>query len=183
MINQMQIAMPTAEEVERLHAGVLEDNTRKERARVAAANRKKGFPEPQPGDRLFVTSGRGIKQRSRAGIAFGEQQPTEVHVIGEFDERPAGVKSATVHEAETILNDSALNVRGRNATDAEAADLRRQVADRDSEIEKLKSENARIIREARMAAKDDPNGGPSRLRAARQAKDKLGDPDGFGGKD
>jgi len=25
---------------------------------------------PKPGDRLFVTSGRGIKQRSRAGIAF-----------------------------------------------------------------------------------------------------------------
>lgn len=178
-MNTMQVAMPTAEETERLHAAVLENNLRVERTKIAADNRAKGHPEPQPGDRLYVSPGRGLKQRVRAGILFTEASPVEVTVVDEFS--ALGGNSVTVSGAELILADLSLNVRGRNATSAEAADLRIQVADRDREIDRLKIENARILREARMGAKDDPNGGPARLRAAKAAH--KGDPDGFGGKD
>jgi len=164
------------------HAAVLAENEVKERARVARENRAKGYTEPKPGDRLYVSSGRGIRQRTRAGILFTDLERTEVHVYDELEERPQGVRSVTVHGAELILADPSLNVMGRSATDAEAADLRRQVADRDSEIVRLKAENARILREARMSAKDVGDGSPSRLLAARKAKSGLSDPD-FGGKD
>lgn len=181
--NMMQIAVPTSEEVEAMHAEVREGNARKERARVAAANRAAGFPVPQPGDRLFVTSGRGLKLRARAGIAFNDLTPVEVLVIGELDDPPAGVRCVTVSGAEAILNDSALNVRGRNSTDAEVHGLRRELADRDAEIERLRAENARVLREARMGAKDAGDGSPARLTAARKASKNLTDPEGFGGKD
>lgn len=181
--NTMQISVPTTEEVEALHASVLEANERKERARVAAANRAAGLPLPQPGDRLFVTAGRGLKRRSRAGCVFNDQTPTEVAVIGELDEPAAGCASVTISGAEMIMNDPALNVRGRNSTDAEVLGLRREVSDRDAEIAKLRADNARILREARMSAPDTGDMGPSRLRAARRAGKDLPDPEGFGGKD
>lgn len=179
----LQMQMPTTEELEAHHASVLEDNARKDRARTAAANRARGYPEPQPGDRLYVTSGRGIKQRARAGILFNEMEPTEVLVIGELDPHPSGVPSAPVSGAELILADPALNVRGRSASDAEAADLRRQLTDRDSELATLRAENARILREARMSAPASNDGSPQRLAAARKAGRGLPDPDGFGGKE
>lgn len=175
----IQILSP--EEMARAHAEVIDLNERKERARVAAENRARGFPEPQPGDRLYVTSGRGIRQRARAGILFVEAEPTEVVVVGELDERPTGVKSVTVSGAELILNDPALNVRARNAADADLVALRRQVADRDAELATLKAEHARVLREARMSAKDPGDGSPARLRAAQKARAGL--PDEFGGKE
>lgn len=177
----LQMQMPTTEELEAHHAAVLEDNARKDRARTAAANRARGYPEPQPGDRLYVTSGRGIKHRARSGILFNEMEPTEVLVVGELDDRPPG--AVTVSGAELILADPALNVRGRSASDAEAADLRRQLADRDSELSTLRAENARILREARMSAPASNDGSPQRLAAARKAGRGLPDPDGFGGKE
>jgi hypothetical protein len=168
------------EEMDRLHADVIDANQRKERARVAAENRAKGYPEPQSGDRLYVTSGRGIKFRARAGISFNEQNPTEVAVVGELDDPPAGVRFVTVSGAEQILNDSALNVRGRNATDVEQQALRDQLADRDREIAQLRAEHARVLREARMGAKDTGDGAPARLNAARKVRAGLPAEDGFG---
>lgn len=179
----LQMHVMTPEEQAVHHAAVLADNEAKERARVARENRAKGFSEPKPGDRLYVSSGRGIRMRSRAGISFNEMERTEVHVYAEGDDPPAGVKSVTTHGAELILADLSLNVMGRNATDAEAADLRRQLADRDSENARLKAENARLLREARMGAKDAGDGSPQRLLAQRKAKAGLADPEGFGGKD
>ena len=177
----LPIKILTPEEMAAAHAEVIDLNERKERARVAGENRARGFPEPQPGDRLYVTSGRGLRQRTRAGIAFNDLAPTEVVVVGELDDRPPN--SVTVSGAELILNDTALNVRGRNATDVEVSDLRRQVADRDAELATLRAENARILREARMASKDPGDGSPARLQAARKARAGLPDEGGFGGKE
>lgn len=179
----MQLHVMTPEEQAAQHAAVMAENETRERVRVARLNREKGYAEPKPGDRLYVSSGRGIKVRSRAGVSFNELERTEVYVYAEGDDPPPGVKAVTVHGAELILADAALNVTGRSATDAEAADLRRQLADRDSENARLKAENARLLREARMGAKDAGDGSPQRLMAARRVKAGMGDPEGFGGKD
>lgn len=179
---EMQLHVMDPEEQAARHAEVMAANEAKDRARVARENRAKGFAEPKPGDRLYVSSGRGIKVRSRAGISFNEIERTEVHVIAEGEDPPVGVKSVTPAGAELILADPSLNVMGRSATDAEAADLRKTLADRDSELVKLKAENARLLREARMGARESDTGSPNRLIAARKERARQGDPE-FGGKD
>jgi hypothetical protein len=68
-----------------------------------------------------------------------------------------------------------------SADQVDAADLRRQIATRDQRIAALEAENARIVREARMAAVDKGDGSPSRLAAARKAGRQTDD--GFGGKE
>lgn len=179
----VQLEVLSAEELAGKHIAIMADNERRERERVAAKNRATGHAKPEPGDRLWVTTMRGISRRGRAGIRFTQEARTELLVVdNDPDKRgdiPAGAVTVTVDGAEAILHDDALNVSTRPATDAEAADLRSQLADRDSQLATARAEIERLKREARQAAQPDPQGGPARLRAAR----KVTDPDGFGGKD
>lgn len=178
MASTIQLEIPTQEEAaakleaERLH------NEARERARLAAANRSTGLSEPKPGDRLYVTTARGIPQRSRAGCHFRETAKSAVLVVEDTEptgpilegDKPTGGYRVHVHGAEMILADTGLNVNAQGATEVEASDLRKALAAKDAELVALKAEHARQMREARMTAKDDPNGGPSRLRAARGVK-------------
>lgn len=167
--------MLDADEQAAYHAGVLRDNELRERARTAAANRRAGHPEPHPGDRLYVLPARGLKQRCRAGILFVESGKRELLVVA--DDATVEPGQVTVSGAEQIFADPALTVMSRSETAADAAALRTQVADRDAEIVALKARLALAERSARQAAKDDPNGGPARLRAGAKAREE------FGGKD
>lgn len=156
------------------------ENEQKEAARVALENRIGGLRKPEPGDRIWVSSRRGLPRRGRAGVLFVEDQRTELFVTGgDHQTPPTGAIPVSVDRAEKILNDKDLNVTTQPSTDAEAAALRTQLAERDSELAKANTEIERLRREARQAAPSDPNGGPARLRAQR----KVSDPDGFGGKD
>lgn len=179
----VQLEVLSTEEQAQRHAQEMARNDHRERERVAAKNRLNGHAKPEPGDRLWVTTARGIPRRGRAGIRFTQDARTELVVVPNDPdlrgEVPPGVTPVTVDGAEAILHDSDLNVSSRPATDAEAADLRGQLADRDARIAEQAKEIARLKAEARKDAPPDPNGGPARLRAAR----KVADPDGFGGKD
>lgn len=170
------------EEQAAFHAAVLAENEAKDRARTAAANRRAGHPEPRPGDRLYVMPAAGLRQRCRAGVLFRERVKAEVLVLADGEQPQPGTVGVSVAGAELILADDSLSVITKSETSADAAALRTQLADRDAEIARLKAENARILREARARAQDDPNGGPARLRAARDAKTRIIDPE-FGGKD
>ena len=136
---------------------------------------------------MWVTTMRGIPRRGRGGVRFTQDGRTELFVVSNDPEQrgevPPTATPVTVDQAEAIIHDSlpggALNVSTRPATDAEAADLRSQLADRDSQIAEQQKEIERLKREARQTAPADPAGGPSRLRAARNVKPP--DPDGFGG--
>lgn len=181
----VQVEVLTSEEQAVRQAEIMAANERRDRERVAAKNRAAGHAKPEPGDRLYVTTMRGISRRGRAGIRFSQEARTELLVVdNDIDKRgelPAGVVIVTVDGAEAILHDDALNVSTRPATEAEAADLRSTLADRDSELAAARAELATLRREARQAAPPDPQGGPARLRAQRKVPG--GDPDGFGGKD
>lgn len=179
----VHVELLTADEQTAKQAAVMAHNERVARENVAATNRAKGHAKPEPGDRLWVTTARGIPRRGRAGVRFTQDARTELLVVDDDPDRrgqiPAGVQTVTVDGAEAILHDDSLNVSSRPATDAEAADLRGQLAARDSELAAMKTELEKLRREARQAAPADPSGGPARLRAAR----KVSDPEGFGGKD
>lgn len=186
----MQVEIMDPEEAARLLEAKSAENAAKERARLAAANRALGLPEPKPGDRLYVTTARGIPRRSRAACLFSELGKTEVRVVSEDQptgpvmdgDKHTGVFAVHAHGAEMILNDSSLTVTAQNAQEVDASDLRRQLAAKDAEIERLKTDHARQLREARQSARDAGDGSPQRLIAQRKANAKLSDPD-FGGKD
>lgn len=170
------------DEAAALHAKVLSENDVKERARVAAANRAAGKRKPKPGDHLFVEAVRGLpsKRRARAGIVFFEGQRRDLLVVGEED--TVGQDHVRVHQAEIILADPDLVVGAQSATESEASALRADLAKKEAEIAQLRAENARHVRDARLAAKDDGQGGPARLRAAAKARGETTDPDdGFSG--
>jgi hypothetical protein len=171
------------EEQAAFHATVLAENEVRERARVAARNRAAGHAKPCPGDRLYVMPAAGLRQRCRAGVLFLDRVKAEVVVLEDGVTPEPGTVGVPVHGAELILADDSLNVITKSETSAEAAALRTQVADRDAELAKLKAENARLLREARQRAPEDPSGGPGRLRAQREARSKLPSEDGFGGKE
>lgn len=183
----VQVEVLTTEEQAHKHAQIMAENERRDRERVAAANRKAGHAKPEPGDRLYVTTMRGITRRGRAGIRFAQEARTELLVVdndpNKREPAPSGVHTVTVDGAEAILHDDALNVSTRPATDAEAADLRTQLADRDSQLAEARAEIERLRIAARQATPMDPQGGPAKLRAAERAARKGADPDGFGGKD
>jgi hypothetical protein len=156
----------------------------RERARLAAENRAKGYAKPSPGDHLYVMSARGIPQRSRAGCTFNHDKRVEVVVVE--DGQPIGPTmdgathtggySVDVNGAEMILADNALSVTTQGATEFDASELRKQLAAKDAEIERLKATHARELRDARMGAKDTGDGRPARLDAARKVKGGT-DPD------
>lgn len=183
MQQTVQLEVLSTEEQAQRHAQVMAQNDQRTRERVAAKNRLNGHAKPEPGDRMWVTTARGIPRRGRAGIRFVMEGRTELIVVHNDPdlrgEIPSGVTPVTVDGAEEILHDADLNVSSRPATDAEAADLRSQLADRDARIAEQAKEITRLKAEARQAATPDPSGGPARLRAAR----KVPEPDGFGGKD
>lgn len=193
MPQMMQVEMMDPEEAQRLLEAKQAENEAKERTRLATQNRLAGHAKPEPGDRLYVTTARGIPQRSRAGCLFKETARTEIQVAGEGDTvgpvlddkgQPTGGYIVAVHGAEMIIADTGLNVTALGHEAFDAAEMRKTIAAKDAEIERLRSDNARILREARQGAKDPGDGSPSRLAAARKAKAGLTDPDGgFGGKD
>ena len=186
----MQVEIMDPEEAQRLLESKRAENEAKERARLAAANRLAGHPEPKPGDRMYVSPARGLKMRSRARCHFTDAARSTVVVVADTDptgpildgDKPTGNYTVHADGAELILADDALTVTYKDADAFDAAESRRQIASRDQEIERLKAENARILREARMGAKDSGDGAPSRLAAQRKAKAGLPDPE-FGGKD
>lgn len=186
-MQHVQLEVLSAEELAGKHAAIMAENEARDRARIAAANRAAGHAKPEPGDRLWVTTMRGIARRGRAGVRFVQEARTELLVVdndpNKRGEVPAGVHTVTVDGAEAILHDDALNVSARPATDAEAADLRTQLADRDAELADAKKEIERLRIAARQATPMDPAGGPAKLRAADRATRKVTDPEGFGGKD
>jgi len=178
---ELQVLSP--EEQAAKNAAILAENEAKERDRIAAANLAAGHAKPEPGAHYWVTAARGITRRSRAGVTFGQErlQLVVVESVSDPGDLPAGAIAINVNQANAILNDNGLNVHTRSATEAEAADLRTQLQARTAENAALKAEVERLKREARQQAPADPNGGPSRLAAARKVK--APDPDGFGGKD
>lgn len=184
MSSLLQLEVLEPAELQAKYAAEQVANEAKERARLAASNRSAGTAQPQPGDRLYVTTMRGIPQRFRAGVLFKADTRTAVVVVDDAD--PTGYSEATklhavhAHAAEMILADSSLTVSTQGATEADASELRKALASKDAEIAALKADHARALREARQGAKDDPNGGPSRLRAARGVRAPEAD---FGGKD
>jgi hypothetical protein len=186
-VQTVQLEVLNPEELAEKHAAAMRANEQRERARVAAANRLAGHAKPEPGDRMYVTTMRGIPRRGRAGIRFVQEARTEILVVhNDLEKRgevPAGTAIVTVDGAETLLADDALNVSTRPATDVEAAGLRSQLAERDAQIAAQTAEIERLKREARQSAPMDPQGGPARLRAADRAGRKAADPEGFGGKD
>lgn len=181
----VQVEVLTHEEQVAKQAAIMAANEQRDRDRVAAKNRSAGHKKPEPGDRLYVTTMRGIARRGRSGIRFSQEARTELLVVDNDPDKRGDVPSAavtvTVDGAEAILHDDALNVSGRPATEAEASDLRSQLEARDAELATVRAELAAARREARQAATPDPQGGPARLRAQRKVPGS--DPDGFGGKD
>lgn len=191
---QFQIAQMDPEEQARQHAETLAKNEARERARVAAANRAAGHAEPKPGDKLYVSLAlRDIKSRSRAGVTFSEGKRTEVVVVDVEDTDAAraelaarhikGDKVVSVAGAELILADTGLNVRPVSVDDADASDLRAQLARVTAERDQAKLDYQRAVSEARRNAPESTDGSPSKLRAADKARAKLGTPpdDDFGG--
>lgn len=180
----MQVEIMDPEEQQKLLASKQAENEAKERARVAAANRAAGHAEPKPGDRLYVTTMRGIPQRSRAGCLFKETARTEVAVVADGETlgavvddkgQPTGAYTVSPAGAELILADTGLNVNALGHEAFDAAELRKVVAQKDAELDALRKE----LRAARQGAKDAGDGSPQRLIAQRKAKGSS-DP-GFGG--
>lgn len=160
------------------YAAEMAANDAAERARTAAGNRLRGCPEPKPGDRLYVTTARGLKQRARAGLVFRETEKTAVEVI--HDDQPRGANQVYVYGAETILADHmALNVSGQTSSEADAARLRSELEAARAELAQVKREaaDAAKIRDARRNATDKGDGSPSRLKAAAAARGKSEDGD------
>jgi hypothetical protein len=184
----MQLQVMDPEEQAAHHEAVLAANKVKARLKLAASNRAAGHAEPKPGDQLIVSSVRGIKLRSRAGITFAEGRRTTVHIANSLDGEIEGhaydddgkpiENTVTPHGAEMILADDGLTTGARSATEADAAELRSELAAAQTALEKLRAENARLQREARMSAQPSPTGAPTRLAAARKAGSEEAD---FGG--
>lgn len=179
-MNPLPPMMIDQDEAAALHARVLSENEVKERARVAAENRAAGKRRPEPGDHLFVEAARGLpaKRRARAGIVFFEGRRRDLLVVSDDD--TVGQDQIQVHQAEVILSDPDLVVGSHGASETEAAGLRADLAKKEAENAQLRAELSRHVREARMAARDDGQGGPVRLRAAQKARGEKPDPD-FGG--
>jgi hypothetical protein len=184
-LNPLQPMDPEAQA--EFHAEVVARNEQRHRARIAAANRKAGIAQPQPGDVLFVTPARGIKQRGRAGVRFSDAKRERVFVV-----EPGAVGTVVqpdslvvdVYGAEEILADMSLNTHATSAVDADASAERAARERAEAELARVNRENATLraqMAEARRNAPDPGDGTPGRLKAARAAAAKAGKPsdDGF----
>jgi hypothetical protein len=174
-MNLLQVEVMDPEEAAAKLIKQQAENEAKERARLAGANRGKGHAAPEPGDRLYVSTARGIKRRSRAGVTFFEERKVEVLVVadGEALDQGGEVKQVYPAGAEMILADDALNTNAPGATESEAIALRQENESLRAALATATAEAARL-RDARRGAKDTGDGAPARLRAAAAAKKDTG---------
>lgn len=177
----------SAEMMEATNRLVTQENTLRERLRVARDNRRKGLPAPAVGAKLYVSLDRAIDARRRAGVRFERGHRSTIEVIDATDEEviaiqeknvfPKGVDGVVnVWGAEQILEDDALLVHQT----AEAVDPQEVKGLRDHN-QAVERENAALreevakLRQARMAAPPSAHGEPSRLIAAREAASQSSD--------
>lgn len=170
------------ERQEAKHATIRAMNDDRTRRRLAVENRRLGIEEPKVGNRIYATLARGINRRTRAGLAFEKAQPGHkidpvVVIDGTDDEvaalRKKGERVANVHGAEQILRDDALVAFLKEPKEGDLVasdvvqDLQAQLSAAKQELESLRSQRA-----ARAAESPDrTDGGPSRLPAARRARE------------
>lgn len=166
-MNLIQVEVMDPEEAAARLALKQAENELAERARLAASNRKRGLAVPVVGNKLYVRTAKGIKRRSRAGVTFHEERSTEVTVVE--DEFGSGENEVSVHGAEMILGDDALNVNAPSATDSELTAARKELEAARSEMAAQSAEIARL-RAARMNAPESKDGRPTRLMAADAAR-------------
>lgn len=162
----------TLEDVAARDRHILARNEERAKVRLAATNRERGHAEPQPGDKLFVTTARGIASRSRAGLRFDKVAKREVEVVDlEHDalraRQLAGASVVSVHGAEQILHDDSLLVHASGTADPNLHAANERAA-------KLEAENAALradLAAARRNALPDPGDGTSsRLKAAAKVR-------------
>lgn len=169
------------------HALITAENERRTRLRLAAANRKRGLPEPKGGDVLHVRLVGGMKRRTRGGLKFAAGASVEVRVVDGPDAEVAerqrkGDSVVSVNGAEEILgDDGAFAVRAApHGDDAELLAAERQRADSaEAKLKLLQAEIASM--KAARSAPESTDGRPTRLpaaRAARGAAEAAVDPDG-----
>ena len=179
-MNLLQLEIPTPEEQQAKTEEARARNVLHQVAKRADRNRKAGLPEPKVGDRLYVQLQIGIAQRSRAGVVFRANKRTVVEVVEDPAEHKVGDGvDAYVNpdQAEEILEDTALTVGARSGGEVDGAKLREQNDALTLEVEKLRAQ----IRDARMGAKDNGDGKPARLNAARAARGGAPADGDFGG--
>lgn len=172
-MNLIQVEVMDPEEAAAKLAANQVANEAKERDRLAASNRARGITAPAPGDKLYVRTAKGIKRRSRAGVVFHEDHKIEVTVVDA--DTTSGANQVSVHGAEMILADDALNVNAPSATDSELTAARQELETAKAALAASQAENARL-RAARMNAPESKDGRPTRLiaaDAARKGKDSF----------
>lgn len=155
------------------HEAVLAANELAAHTARATKNRKAGLPAPSPGTKLYVTCGRGIKSRRRAGIDFVAADRTLVTVVTGTDTEvaakvAAGEAVVNVAGAERILADDSLSVHSTPAVDMTNAA---------SELEAANSELAELRRKLAAATKAALPKGPPKAegKPERLAPPGLGD--------
>lgn len=174
-----------AEIMEATNRLVSANNAERERLRVARDNRRKGYDEPRPGTKMYVSLDRTIEQRRRAGVRFERGHRFVVLVLDVDDETiaaaqdkslmpddkamPTGVDGiVNVWGAEQILADDALTVHQNASSPEDTEQLRRENDALAADAARLREELA-AMRAARSQAPPSEHGEPSRLIAARQA--------------
>lgn len=179
-----EVLPPTDFEIQQArHAKLTSQNERRERIRLAAANRKAGISEPRVGDRMWVSVNATLTpRRTRAGVMFekGVRQVVEVVDTAEAEladrrvaARAAGAPNpaeVTVYGAEQILADEALNVHKHDSAVLADNDKLRESNIQLEEENRLLREEAKRLRAARMAAPESSTGAPTRLQAAAATK-------------
>lgn len=178
-----ELDLLTDHEKERLkHQAIADRNLRRERARRATKNRRRGLPEPKIGDFLHVAIARGISQRNRAGLIFERNKSTKVEVVDVEAEALADRQRTElvvdVAGAELLLEDDALIVRQSPAGDEDMLEARATIESHLAEIAKLRAEldlaRGSAKKDARRAASAADNDvAPSRLAAAKAAGKKF----------
>jgi hypothetical protein len=181
-----------AEIMEATNRLVSANNEERERLRVARDNRRRGYDEPRPGSKMYVSLDRTIEARRRAGVRFERGHRFTVLVVDASDAEvalaqeeirmpdgkalPAGVDGVVnPWGAEQILADDALTVHQNAASPEDAEQLRRENEALAVEASKLREEVAslRSVRDARISAGPSEHGEPSRLIAAREATSRA----------
>jgi hypothetical protein len=110
-----------------------------------------------PGTRLYVTAARNIPSRSRAGVAFSNQGPTEVRVVDGTETEVAKLQATgqtvvTPMGAKAILDDSQDNPHGGLIVSKDKSSAPQNAALADQPVEALEAEIARRRRTANNPA-------------------------------
>src|SRR4051812_47036980 len=101
------------------HRLTVNENNERERLRLREANEKAGWPEPEPGDVLYIQLDGTLVHRNRAGLRFERGQRTAVVVIeGEEQEVRAkqqagyterGMSVVSIYGAELLIEDKSFH--------------------------------------------------------------------------